>query len=379
MLVDSVRGAKISILLPNLQPGGAERVCIYLANAFVARGHQVDMVLMRAQGELMPLLDARVRVVDLHAPRVRNLYGPLRRYLLQTQPAAVLANMWPLTVMAVGVTRLSRLHTRVAVVEHSNWSASIHIHNLLHRIALRLSMRALMPLADVRVGVSGGVARDLENVAGLREGSVCTVFNPVTGIHSKHDVLPVTHGMAHEWMCSPHKRIIAIGTLKSEKRFDYLLRAFALLAQRDARLLILGEGGERQSLEALADSLGVSERVSMPGFTRDPSQFLRIADLFVLTSDYEGLPTVLIEALEQGTPVVSTDCPSGPREILEEGKHGTLVPVGDVDALARAMEDALTRDHDREALKRRAEDFSVDKAADAYLGLLLPGWRDSPQ
>lgn len=334
------------------------------------------MVLMRAQGELLPLLDPRVRVVDLQAPRVRNLHGPLRKYLLQARPAALLANMWPLTVIAVAVVRLSRLPARVVVVEHNNWSASIHTHAFIHRMVFRLSMRALMPFADARVGVSGGVARDLETLASLPLGAVQTVFNPVTGIPAVPDDLLLIPDTAHAWVSSPHKKVIAIGTLKSAKRFDRLLQAFVRLQQRDARLLILGEGTERENLETLARRLAISDRVSMPGFVKNPSRFLRAANLFVLSSDYEGLPTVLIEALEQGLPVVSTDCPSGPREILEDGRYGTLVPVGDVDALAKAMEDALVREHDREALKRRAQDFSVDKAADAYLDLLLPGWRE---
>lgn len=181
---------------------------------------------------------------------------------------------------------------------------------------------------------------------------------------------------AQAWVNSFGKKIIAIGTLKSQKRFDRLVHAFAGLPERDAVLMILGEGGERENIETLAQTLNVAGRVFMPGFTHDPAYYLRRADLFVLSSDYEGFGNVVAEALEQGTPVVSTDCPSGPREILEDGKYGTLVPVGDVDALARAMEDALNREHDREALKRRAQDFSVDKAADAYLDLLLPGWRE---
>nr|WP_275672687.1 glycosyltransferase [Thermomonas flagellata] len=365
----------IAIVLPNLRAGGAERVSIYLANAFISRGLRVDMVLMQAEGELQSLLDPRVRVVDLQCGRVRHLFRPLRRYLLDVHPSGLLANMWPLTAMAVAVASLLRLNTRIVAVEHNTWSVHGRGYRASHRVALRSSMRKLMPYADALVGVSGGVARDLEDMAGLPVGRVHTIYNPVTGLPAKQDDPNIDPVFARDWLHSSGKKIIAVGTLKAQKRFDRLLHAFARLPREDVVLLIVGEGTERQALESLASDLGVRPRVFMPGFTRDPAVYLRQADLFVLSSDYEGLPTVLIEALEAGTPVVSTDCPSGPREILDDGKYGTLVPVADVDALARAMEEALSRKHDRDALRRRAQDFSVDKAADAYLDLLLPGWR----
>jgi len=168
-----------------------------------------------------------------------------------------------------------------------------------------------------------------------------------------------------------------VGGLKREKDFPLLLHAFSRLRNKvDARLLILGEGDERSALEALIRELGLQEPVFLPGFVPDTVPFHAHADLFVLSSSNEGFGNVIVEALEQGTPVVSTDCLSGPAEILEGGRYGTLVPVGDVEALAKAMEDALTHPHDTEALKRRAQDFDVGRIADQYLDLLLPDRRD---
>jgi len=365
---------RVALLLPDLRPGGAERVGVNLANEFASRGFAVDLVLMQRQGELLPLVNPEVSIVDLASPRVRYAVRPLAAYLKKRKPTALLANMWPLTVTAIAVSRLARLRIRVVVVEHAPWSVFIRTHKFLHRVAIRLSMRFLMPWADERVGVSGGVATDLELLARLRAGTVHAVFNPVTGFKAQASPGPEM-STAQAWVNSFGKKVIAIGALKSEKRFDRLLHAFARLPDRDTVLMILGEGGERKNLETLAQTLSIDGRVFLPGFTRNPAYYLRRADLFVLSSDYEGFGNVVAEALEQGTPVVSTDCPYGPREILEDGKYGTLVPAGDVGALARAMEDALNREHDHEALRRRAQDFSVDKAADAYLDLLLPGWR----
>lgn len=368
------RGRQIAIFLPTLCVGGAERVSIYLANAFVSRGLDVEMVLMQAEGELLPLLDPRVRVIDLGAPRMRNLARPLACYLRERRPAAVLANMWPLTIMGVAVARAVWAKARVVVVEHNNWSAQSKQDGVMLRQFRKLSMRLLLPCASARVGVSKGVAQDLEDYAGLAGGSVQCVYNPVTGSPRKRVPIP-SSPQIDQWRTG--KQLLSVGVLQSQKRFDWLLMAFSQVAAADpeARLLILGDGPERASLESLVSRLGLQDRVFLPGFVDNPAPYYAEADLFVLSSEYEGLSLVLVEALEQGTPVVSMDCPSGPREVLEDGRYGALVPVGDVDALAKAMQEALGAAHDHEALKRRAQDFSVDKAADAYLDLLLPGWR----
>jgi glycosyltransferase involved in cell wall biosynthesis len=161
--------------------------------------------------------------------------------------------------------------------------------------------------------------------------------------------------------------------LKDEKNQALLFHAFALLLETvDARLMLLGEGPLRGKLEALSRKLGVADKIVMPGFVTDPAPFYRTADLFVLSSDYEGFGNVIVEALACGLPAVSTDCPSGPAEILENGRFGQLTPVGDAVALADAMAESLAAEHDREALRRRAADFSPARAAKQYLQLLFP-------
>ncbi|MBN8491265.1 MAG: glycosyltransferase [Burkholderiales bacterium] len=348
-----------------------------MANDLVQRGFAVDMVLMRHEGELLPLLDERVQVVGLGTARVRSVLPALTRYLRNRQPSAVLANMWPLTALAVLAASCARAKCRLVLVEHIFWTRFAPSQGLLSRLMAGPSMRWLFPRATARVAVSDGAARDLEAFAKLAPGSVVSIGNPVTGLPpSLAAIAPAD--IAPEWLLGDHRRLIAVGSFKEQKRFDRLLAAFASLAAHDgARLLILGEGSERSMLEREAERLGVADRVFMPGFVLDPRPFLAAADLFVLSSDFEGLPTVLIEALEQGCPVVSTDCPSGPREILANGRFGALVPVGDVEALTKSMEEALCSEHDREALKLRAADFSVARATDAYLDLLVPGWRQA--
>lgn len=365
----------IDILLPDLRGGGAERVCLNLANEFASRGLPVRMLLMRAEGELLPLLDARVEVVGLRAARGRHVLWPLVRHLRQARPAALLANMWPLTFLAVLAHKLARVECRVVAVEHIAWSMTPLVKRQRTALALKTSMKWMLPRVDALLAVSRGAADDLERFAGLPAGSVGTQYNPV--VAATPPAVVAAPSLETGWLHGDQRRVIAVGSFKAQKNFPTLLRAFARLHdQMDTRLLILGEGEERPALEALVRELGLEHAVELPGFAVDPAPYYARADLFVLSSTHEGFGNVMAEALDHGVPVVSTDCPSGPREILQDGKYGTLVPVGDIEALARAMQESLNSTHDHAALKARARDFAVDTIADQYLDHLLPGWRE---
>lgn len=364
-----MKTGRIAILVPDLRGGGAERVAVNLANALSARGHRVDMVLMQPSGELLDDLSPQVRVVSLGAQRVRQALWPLLRHLRSAQPAALLANMWPLTVMAVLARRLAGVKTRVVVAEHTTWSHSELLARPRVGWQVRTSMHHVFPKADGIVAVSQGAADDLAQFAQIDRQSIQVIYNPVVGPLPERSA--VEYGPA-DWWQGDHQRLLAVGALKPIKGYDTLLDAFARLrAQADTRLLILGEGGERAALEAQVQRLGLQGQVFLPGFVKDPGPYFQRAHLFVLSSIAEGLPTVLIEALAAGTPMVSADCPSGPREILTGGRFGRLVPVGDAAALADAMAQMLAKDHDREALRARAQDFSIDQAVDQYEALLF--------
>lgn len=374
---NSMNGSRIAILLPDLRGGGAERVNINLANAFVARGFAVDMVLMHAAGEMLPQLDQRVRVVDLGAKRVRNLFFPLVRYIRSNHPASMLACMWPLTIVAVLARWYANSPLRLVLAEHTTWSVARIAQRPLTRLIIKLTMRFLYPQANAVVAVSRGAGLDLERMAGMPEETVHTIYNPLIDPRKAPPESPVSPA---GWITGPHKRVLAAGTLTEIKDYPTLIQAFALLKNSvDARLLILGEGAQRAALEALISELDLVDAVLMPGFVSNPSAYFAHADLHVLSSIGEGLPSVIVEALEQGTPVVSTDCPSGPREILDNGHYGALVPVADAPALAEAMRHSLTTSHDTETLKARAREFSIEPAVDLYLALLLPGVPENNQ
>jgi glycosyltransferase involved in cell wall biosynthesis len=229
-------------------------------------------------------------------------------------------------------------------------------------------VRTCYPWAACVVAVSRGAADDLAHTAGLPREDIEVVYNPV--------ITPRVMALArqtadHPWLApSEPPVILGVGRLTRQKDFATLIRAFAEVRRtRSARLIILGEGEDRPALEALAADLGVAGDVALPGFRTNAVTYMAASALFVLSSAWEGLPTVLIEALAAGTRVVSTDCPSGPREILRAGELGALVPVGDAPALAAAIADALHRPAEVLPVAALAP-FTRDAAVDHYLRLI---------
>lgn len=357
--------ARLAIFIPDLRGGGAERTALTLAEGFINRGHEVELVLLRAAGELMDAVPPKARIIELKANRIRETIRPLVTYLRHERPDALLAVMWPLTVVAVLARIVSKAETKIVVSDHGILSEH-YARRPAILAALRLSTRLLYPRADARMAASQGIAADLAKLSGIPNDTIQVIHNPIA--------VPIEQ-IGDDKLAKPlwgdaKSRILAVGALKPEKDYGLLIEAFATLPrERNAGLMIVGEGQLRPQLEGLADRLGVGDRVSLPSF-RDPWPYYVSADLFVLSSRSEGFGNVLVEALAAGLPIVSTDCP-GPREILEGGKWGALVPAGDRDSLAEAMEQALDRSVDKQGLKARSAQFGPDIALDAYLAVLL--------
>ncbi|ULQ46701.1 glycosyltransferase [Flagellatimonas centrodinii] len=369
-MISPVKGRRISVLLPDLRPGGAERLHVNLARDWVERGLDVDFVLRNAVGELLDELPIGVRVVDLAVPRVRGLLRPLTRYLRREKPNGLLAAMWPLTVIAPVAGRMSGFRGRVVISEHSPLSVAYASKGLLHRVLLRSSQWFAYGLADACVAVSCGVADDLAALSGRPRQRFEVIGNPVA-LGGAINACPAPAALAG--VARP--LFLTVGSLKAVKRHDRLIDAFALVASRvGGTLCILGEGAERASLEAQVKSLGLKGRVLLPGYSANVGAWYAGADQFVLSSDYEGFGNVLVEAMEYGLPIVSTDCVSGPREVLHGGAFGRLVPVNDPSALADAMVDMLRTPINKPALLARAREFSVDVVSARYLDVLMPGW-----
>lgn len=358
----------ISLVIPDLRGGGAERLSLDLAREFIRLGHPAEFVLMRADGDFLSEAKAEFSVVDLQAPRARQVVPALARYLRQTRPTALLAAMWPLTVLAPVAARVAGYRGSVVVSEHGIISAQYRDWGRMHRLALRFSAFAGYRLAYGRVGVSQGVCDDMARLSLMPAARMTTIHNPVRVLSSPaSDALCQADAL---WGVPPGRRILTVGNLKEVKNHPLLLRSFAQMCDAGARLMILGQGSNEGKLRALAEELGITGRVIFAGFHADPAPFYASADLFALSSDYEGFGNVIVEALSFGLPVVSTDCPSGPGEILDGGRFGRLTPVGDALALAKAMSDALAEPTEQAVLKCRAADFAPEIAARKYLAAL---------
>jgi glycosyltransferase involved in cell wall biosynthesis len=401
---DSREGQHIALLMVSLEGGGVQRSMLHLARALADRGHRVDLLVYKAQGEFVDSVPSAIRVVALEtAPRWRGGLHAFRaapehliqlampvllpfkpqvtlrclpalvRYLREERPAVLLSADTYLNLVALWARRLAGVSVRTLISERIHLSS--HLRDGAKRRKWRWRfivplLRRMYPEADRIIAVSRGVADDLRTLVGLPPERVTTVYNPVVDSElTKKAEAPIDH----PWFVpGAPPVIIAVGRLTEQKDFPTLLQAFAQVrAQRQTRLLLLGEGRMRRELEALTRELGVDQDVSLPGFTSNPFAYMARAAVFVLSSTYEGLGNVLIEALACGCPVVSTDCPSGPAEILENGQYGRLVPVGDPAAMAQAIIATLEAPPDRGLLQKRASLFSVDRAVEQYLEVLF--------
>ena len=397
----------ISLVIPSLNAGGAERMVLSLAQGLIDRGHRIDIVLIRprvhyvkevptnarllvveniqerfSKGGAADVLD---RAVQLPAPTgsfnwwhvARAFHWDLLRcrpdmkllqraralasYMARECPDCVLPSLPRAKVATLLAGRFLKTHPPIMPIIHNNYER--------RRARDRHRLRHLAGQAAHFVGVSRGACDRLDFAVGVPPEGVTTIYNPV-----------VTQGLgagmvespSHPWLRDGGAPVVlAAGRLHKVKDFPTLIKAFARLAShRPCRLIILGEGKERKRLEGLVQKLNLNDRVSLPGWVDNPFAYMSRASLFVVSSIFEGLSMVLVEALACGCPCVSTDCPAGPSEVLQDGKLGPLVAVGDEVGLAEAMDRVLDRPPDKRMLQRRAADFSVDVAASAYEGLI---------
>jgi glycosyltransferase involved in cell wall biosynthesis len=364
----------------------------------------VDLIVCRAGGELRDQVPNGVRLVELRraSPRIwsrlrvlaadpaglasllRPVLLPIRptskvrylpdlvRYLRRERPQVLLSAMTDMNLAALWARRLARVPTELVISEHINLSQSVQAafnrRKWRYRFLPPLLARTY-PWAEAIIAVSIGVADDLSTLAEIPRERILTIYNPVVtpDLEEKSRAL-----CDHPWFAPGSPPVLlAVGRFTAQKDLPTLLRAFARVRRiRPVRLLLLGEGEERTKLEALVRELGVAADVALPGFVLNPFPYMARAAMLVLSSLHEGLAMVVVEALACGCPVVSTDCPSGPAEILEGGRYGALVPVGDVEAMAKAIHAALDGTHDPELLKTRAAEFSLERAAERYLAVL---------
>jgi glycosyltransferase involved in cell wall biosynthesis len=358
---------KIAIFLSDLYGGGAERVMLNLANGLVAHNLDVDLILVRKFGQYISQIDPKVRVVDLQGKSLIRSLPLLMGYLKQEQPSVLLSALEDTNIVAILAKTLAGTKIKTIVSVHNVLSQeSSHADNLKRKFIPYL-LRWFYLGADTVVAVSQGVARDLVKL-GVAKDKISVIYNPIVTPDLEKKL---QQSLEHPWFTPEQSPVIlAVGRLNQQKSFSTLIKAFTEVRKSiPARLMILGEGEQRDEMELLVTKLGVAEDVSLPGFVDNPYIYMKKSKLLVLSSAWEGFGNVLVEAMVAGTPVVSTDCLSGPAEILADGKYGKLVPVGDVDCMARAIIESLQTTPNREIIKLRAMEFSLERSMTDYLNL----------
>ncbi len=366
----SLMSDKVALFLPSLEGGGAERVFVQLANQFASRGISVDLVLTSMSGPYLKEVTGNVKLVDLDSSSVVRSLPGLVRYLRQARPDVMLSGLDHANIVAILAKLIARVPKRCIVSMRSVPSAVYaQDKSVLRWVMLRL-IGFSYPIADAVIANSTAVENDLVDSLHIRRKKIRVIYNP---LDIKHIERQSNQAVDHPWLrANESPVIIAVGNLTAVKDFATLIRAFSIFRKkRDGRLVILGEGSARLIYEALISQLGLEEDVILPGFVDNPFPWLKRADVFVSSSLTEGCPNSLMQALACNTPVVSTNCIGGSAEILENGKWGTLVPVGDAEEMSRAILAVL--DSGRTVnLKERAADFSHDTIVTQYLRVLMP-------
>ena len=359
---------RIALFVSSFEAGGVQRVMINLANELTIQGYFVDMVAVTNKGPLVKTIETGVSIKNLNSTRVLFAIKKLIGYFKSEQPNVFISGQTHLNAVSVIAHKIAGSNSKLIVVEHNHMS-SVSKRGKSWVDKLRpFWAKMFYRFASQVVTVSEDVANDLSVLTGIDRGKIKVVYNPV--LESR--IFEQQHSpVSHPWFLDSAIPIaLGVGRLSAQKDFSSLIRAIAKVNEtRPVRLVILGEGEEREKLDALVLELALDQLVSIPGYVENPFAYMQKADLFVLSSAWEGLPSVLIEAMACGTSVLSTDCPAGPREILEDGKYGNLVPVGDVDALAAGILMSLANPREPSELIMRARNFLSSEATNDYIAL----------
>lgn len=359
---------RLAIFAPSFGDGGVERMLVNLARGLANQGIAVDFLISSVQDGYLQSLPASTRVLEMGSSGLLATLSYLVRYLRESHPDAILSAKLEADRTAALARRWSGASTRVFFRVGTNLSQMLKGRRRLKRWRSQRIIRRFYGQADGIIAISQGVAKDLLDM-GIADEKVHVVPNPVITPELQQLAQEPVH---HPWFTDNSVPIVvAVGRLAKVKGFATLIKAFGGVRRKQrCRLLILGEGGQRARLEALVEKLGLQDDVALPGFAQNPYAYVSKARVFVLSSLREGFGNVLAEALAVGTPIVSTDCPNGPREILDGGRYGKLVPVEDTVALSNAISEALTSTPDRDALRQSAKRYCMQASAKEYIKAL---------
>jgi glycosyltransferase involved in cell wall biosynthesis len=367
----SVMSEAIHLYIPSFAGGGAERVFVRLANDFARTGIRTRFVVNNSNGPLRNLLSDQVELVELGADRTRNAIVAFTRFMVRDRPAIVICALTFNNLTALVARALSGSRTKLIICERNQLSHVLLESNWVRRLVVLGLIRALYPRADVIATVSNGVAKDVARLSGVPLRRIHVIQNPAP---DENEIAKARQSpVPHPWLGGQGPVAVAIGRLVRQKAYAVLMRAVAIVRRSiPLRLIILGDGPDREELVALAHELGIEEAVAFEGFVLNRLDYLVRASVYALSSEFEGSPNALVEAIACGVPVVSTDCAGeGPREILSPALDEALVPVNDADALAQALLGQLRKPSEAERIAQIARQFSLKRAADRYLRLTV--------
>ncbi len=374
----------ISIFLRNLTEGGVERVMLNLASGFEKKGVNVEIILTNAEGKFLEQVPKEVKIISFdQSVSESNFYGKLKlptgfqslrslpklvNYLQQKKPKVLLSATHFPNEIAILSKKTSGVSTRIFVSEHTNIAVEAKLVEQASSRLAPFTARVLYPMADGIIAVSQGAANSLSSVTGIAPEKIKAIYNPVITPELK---VKMMEPVEYPWLETEEVPVVlGAGRFVAQKDFSTLIHAFAKVRQvRPARLIMLGSGREEEKLRALTQELDVEADAAWMGFVSNPFAYMKQAAVFVLSSTWEGFGNVLVEAMAVGTPVVSTDCPSGPKEILAGGKYGELVPVGNGVAMAEAILKVLSgeiKSVDSDWL----EQFTRETVAQQYLDFM---------
>ncbi len=361
---------KIALLIPSLKGAGAEKIVFNLANFFSQKGYDVDLIVLREIGQYLDNVSSKVRIINLNSNRALLGLIPLIRYLKKNNPYTLISSLSHLNIISI-IAKLIiyRSNTKVIVVEHNDLRDNIKKKFNFKKKIVKLLMSFTYKKAHKVIAVSNGVFEYILSFINLDKSKIKVIYNP---IFDQSIITKMREQVDEQWLKDENiPLILGVGRLTEQKNFKLLIRAFAKVRQKiDARLIIIGEGHLKNDLISLAKSLNLQGHFSLPGFEKNPYKFMANSSLVVLSSNYEGFGNVLVEAMACGTQVISTDCNSGPSEILENGLWGKLVTVNNVSELANAIIDSLEKKKYLNVLKR-AKDFSIDLKGKEYIDVIF--------
>ncbi len=373
---------KIAIFLRNVTGGGAEQVMVNLACGFAEKGIKIDFLLTKKEGQYLDHISKNIKVIDFESEKLDGNFKlptgfqslrslpKLISYLRREKPTILLSALHFANEIAILGKKLSGVSTRLIITEHTTLSIEAKQVQVISSRLAPLTSKFLYPFADGIVTVSQGSANDLSQLTGIPLNKIKVIYNPVITTDFKAKMM---ESVEHPWFKSGQPPvIIGVGRLVTQKDFSTLIRAFAKVREKkNVRLMMLGDGGEAEKLKNLAKELSIEEYVSWMGWVDNPLPYIKRASVCVVSSKWEGFCNVVVESMAVGTPLISTNCPSGPIETLDNGKYGELVPVGDSGAISEAILKVLSgqiKSVDSDWLKQFTSEVVVQKYID-FLGI----------